>query len=162
VRIIPNIFKQHELPDDITLGEARAWLLDRVEAGACCPVCTQLAKVYDNRQINAGMAVSLIKMYRVGGTDWVHVPTMVGARSREEGKLAYWDLVEEATEKRPDGGRAGWWRITPRGERFTLNELRVPKYARVYDNRVLGFRGEPISIVDALKNKFDYNELMGR
>lgn len=146
--------------DDMTLAEAKAILRQLVDEGEKCPLCTQLAKVY-RRKVNAGMARSLIEMYRVGGTlDWVHVPTQIGARSREEGKLAYWGLVEEETAKREDGGRAGYWRVTAKGVRFVREKIKVPKYARVYDGRCLGLTGDEVSIREALGSKFSYDELM--
>lgn len=146
--------------DVFTISEARDWLRKRLDRGAACPVCTQHAQVY-RRTINAGMARSLIAMYRVGGTAWVHVPTQVGARSREEGKLAYWGLVEEAKHPRANGSRAGWWRVTEKGERFVHDELVLPRYARVFNGRCLGLTGEPVGIRQALGKRFDYRELMG-
>lgn len=144
-----------------TLEEAREWLRSQVDQGARCPCCNQFAKVY-RRRINAGMAHSLIDMYLIGGRRWLHVPTAIGARSREEGKLAYWHLVEESTEPRGDGGRAGWWRVTDLGESFVLGEVRVAKYARIYDGRCLGLDStETVSIRDALGARFNYDELMG-
>lgn len=61
----------------ITLAEAQQWLAERITGGARCPCCNQYSKVY-RRQINSGMARSLIAMYRAGGLDWVHVPTQIG------------------------------------------------------------------------------------
>lgn len=146
--------------DNATVSEARDWLREHVDDGAPCPCCTQLAKVY-RRKINSGMARSLIAMYQIAGTSWVHVPTQVGARSREEGKLAYWGLVEESTAPRDDGGRAGWWRVTSKGELFVRDEITVPKYARIYNGRCLGFYGaQRVGIRDALGSKFSYDDLM--
>ena len=145
--------------DDMTLAQARDQLRDLVDRGCQCPCCTQYAKVY-RRKINSGMARSLIRMWRLAGTDWINVPTSIGARSREEGKLAYWQLVEESTDVRDDGGRAGWWRVTERGAQFVTNQLKVPKYARVYDGRCLGLRGELVTIRRCLSSRFDYDELM--
>lgn len=143
-----------------TLSEARAWLRARVDRGERCPCCTQLAKVY-RRKINSGMARSLIAMYQVGGKDWIHLPTQIGARSREEGKLAYWGLVEEQKDVRPDGGRAGYWRVTDLGELFIKDRVKLPKYARVFDGRCLSLDPtEKVSIKDAIGDRFDYNELM--
>lgn len=143
-----------------TLGQLRAWLLARADDGTNCPLCRQHVKVY-RRKINASMARSLIQMYRTGGLDWVHLPTQIGARSREEGKLAYWGLVEEEKALRPDGGRSGFWRVTPLGELFVQNRTTVPKYARIYNGRVLNLDpAEKASIKDALGTKFDYNDLM--
>lgn len=144
----------------MTIAQAKAWLRTRLTEGAECPVCTQHVRVY-KRKLNSGMARSLIAMYRVAGTDWVHVPTQIGARSREEGKLAYWGLVEEERERRPDGGRAGYWRVTAAGERFLKDWVKVPKYAYVFDGRVLGMEtNELVTIRDALGDKFDFEELM--
>ena len=144
----------------MTIAQAKHWLRQRLDEGADCPVCTQRVQVY-RRKVNSGMARSLIEMYRVGGLDWVHVPTQIGARSREEGKLAYWGLVEEERERRPDGGRAGYWRVTPYGELFIRRGVTIPKYARIFNGKVLGLdTTEQVSIKDALGTKFDYNELM--
>lgn len=143
-----------------TVEEAQAWLRDHADEGVKCPCCTQLAKVY-RRRVNAGMARSLIEMYRLAGTGWVHVPTQVGSRSREEGKLAYWGLVEEARHPREDGGRAGWWRVTAKGRLFVLGQIRIPKYARVFDGRCLSLDySETVTIRDALGTRFDYDDLM--
>lgn len=146
----------------VTLAQLKAWLRTKCQqpGGAKCPVCEQHVQVY-RRKINAGMARSLIRMYRAGGLDWVHLPTQIGARSREEGKLAYWNLVEEEKILRPDGGRAGYWRVTKLGELFLKDQCTVPKYARVYNQKVLSLDpSEQVTIKDALGTKFDYNELM--
>jgi hypothetical protein len=143
-----------------TLQQIQAWLRQHADTGVDCPACTQRVQVY-RRKVNSGMARSLIAMYTVGGRDWIHLPTQIGARSREEGKLAYWGLVEEEKTKRPDGGRAGYWRVTARGEEFVKCRLSIPKYARVYNGRVLGFDTTTlVTIKDALGDKFDYAELM--
>lgn len=145
----------------MTLGEARAELRQLVRDGERCPCCDQFAKVY-RRKLNSGMARSLIAMWRTAGTSWVHVPTALDARSREEGKLRYWGLVVESDEERDDGGRAGWWQVTDLGAQFVLGQLRVPQYAHVYDGRCLGLHGDPVMIRDCLTDRFSYEELMGR
>ena len=146
-----------------TLADAKRWLKQRLlNKGGICPVCTQLAKVY-RRQINAGMACSLITMYRNFGLEFGYIPELP-AKSREEGKLVHWGLVVEAQEPRPDGGRAGWWRVTEKGEDFILHGLKVPKHTLIYDGRCLGYDDpdELIDIRDALTKKFNLEELMGR
>jgi hypothetical protein len=148
------------MDDAATLGAAREWLRQRVDNGAKCPCCTQFAKVY-RRKINSGMAHALIQMYRHAGTEWFYLPNITSRwQGRDEAGLRYWLLVDELQEKREDGGRA-WWRITPLGERFVMRQIRVAKYARIYDGRCLSLTGEPVSITDALGDRFDYNELMG-
>lgn len=153
------------LPDRTLLGDARWWLRRRVDKGAKCPLCTQHAMIYP-RTINSSQARDLIALYLQHEREFAYLPDvrkLSGSRSnREESKLRWWGLLIEEPTLRPDGGRAGWWKVTDRGEQFVLNQVRVPKTARVYDNRCLKLVGEPISIVDALGNPFDYRELMGR
>lgn len=147
------------IPGTVSLNAANAWLAARVADGVHCPCCGQYAKVY-KRQINASMARSLITMWRAAGLDWAHLPTVVGSRSREEGKLAYWGLIEESLGKRADGGRAGYWRVTPAGEDYVRGGLALPKYALVYDGKVIEWDGPQLTVRDALGHQFDYEELM--
>lgn len=74
--------------------------------------------------------------------------------------MVHWGLIEEEPIVRPDGGRAGWWRITPFGQQFVLGNSTVPKYARLYDGRCLGLEGVPVTIRDCLGTKFNYADLM--
>lgn len=146
-------------PDSTPLGTIRDWLRKHADKGTVCPACTQTVKVY-RRKVNSGMARSLIAMYVIDAYGWIHLPSQIGARSREEGKLAYWGLVEESPDPREDGGRAGWWRLTAAGRAFVQQQKAIPEYARVYNGRVLGFDGAMVSIVDALGTKFNYDDLM--
>jgi hypothetical protein len=112
------------------------------------------------RKLNSRMARAAIRIYRSHGIDgWVHLPSVAGDGC-EGGKLRYWGLLIEEPELREDGGRSGWWRLTSPGLQFVRREMRVPKYARIYDSRCLGLVGEPVDIVDCLGEKFDYRELM--
>lgn len=149
------------LSPSTSIAQAKAWLRTQLDKGAECPVCTQHAKVY-RRKINSGMARGLITMYRTYGAEWGHVPSTEGL-SRLGGELArlrMWGLVEEATEKREDGGRAGWWRVTSLGVAFLRKGAVVPQYALIYDGRCLRLEGASVSIKDALGTKFSYEELM--
>jgi hypothetical protein len=145
-----------------TLEETRRWLWTRLADGEHCPCCGQYAKIYP-RQITSSMAHKLILLFKMHGFEWFHLPTSLaklGIPARDEAFLKFWKLIEEATEKREDGGRAGWWRVTGPGKLFISNILTVPRYAMVYDNHLLHYQGDNISIKDALKKKFDYEELM--
>lgn len=143
-----------------TIESARAWIRKHAwGGGVTCPVCDQRAQVY-KRTINAGMAKSLIAIYRIAGDgSWFSIKA-IDARSREEGKLAYWGLLEEQKAARPDGGRAGYWRLTQRGIQFVKGQMAVSKYALVYNGNCLGFEGPPVDIRAALGKHFDYAELM--
>ena len=106
------------------------------------------------------MSIAAIKMLRHGADRrYVHLPTIAGDGC-EGGKLRYWGLAVEESEEREDGGRSGWWMLTPLGVGFVKNLVRVPSHARVYDGRLLGLVGENVNIVDCLGEKFSYVELM--
>lgn len=143
-----------------TLDVARGWLRERVDEGVKCPCCTQMAKVY-RRKITSTVARDLILVchrYTVG--DWFHLPTE-GGYGGDFAKLAYWSLAEQDIGVRPDGSdRVGWWRITDDGERYVADQLRVPKYARVYNGRCLNLMGDLVGVRDALGTKFNYADLM--
>jgi hypothetical protein len=145
--------------DQATLGQAKRWLLDHVDQGERCPCCTQMAKVY-YRAVTSTAARALIVLHHRGG--WVHVPSEAGlARAGGEiARMAYWQLIEEGDATRTDGGHAGWWRITETGRAWVRQEITIPKYARIYDGRCLGLKGEPTSITDTLGRRFNLRELM--
>jgi hypothetical protein len=147
--------------DDMTLGEAREILRELLDAGHKCPCCTQMAKIY-RRKITGRQAAALISLFRAAGRDYGHFPTVAPDHyeAAQAALLRYWGLTEELQEKREDGGRAGWWRVTERGEAWIRGQTTVPKYARTYDSRCLGLTGESVTVVDALGTKFNYNELM--
>ena len=148
----------------MTIGQARDVLDDALIEGEPveCPVCSQLAKIY-KRQIYGRMAEVLVEMDRAD-EEWVHVPT-IGTRlgfalGGDVAKLKYWGLIEEASGKRDDGGRAGYWRVTKLGEDFIHGRTTIKKYALVYNGVVLGFDGPNIGIIDL--GDFHYSELMGQ
>lgn len=147
------------LPDSVTLGEARSWLRERaLKQGSPCPCCSQMTKVY-RRSMHAAMGQALITMHRTGGTDWVYLPS-IGGRGGDASKLRYWGLIEEEQTLRPDGGRAGYWRVTRKGSAFVRGEVTVPRYAHVYDGRCIRLDGPMVDIRDVLAKRFNYDALM--
>jgi hypothetical protein len=149
-------------PDSMTLGEAREWLREQLaDKGAPCPCCTQLSKVY-HRPLYGAMAAGLITCYQQHHREWFHMRTATDYHGGDHSKLRYWGLIEEELELRPDGGRAGWWRITEDGVAFVLGQTAVPRHARVYDGKCLGLDDSKglVTVRDVLGDKFDYDDLM--
>lgn len=142
-----------------TIEHSREWLDENRDEGVSCPSCDQFVKVY-RRKINSGMAQAIITMYNRAGTEeFVHTPSLV--RSHEVGQLAWWGFIEEEKVLREDGGRAGYWRVTPAGEQWVLGRTKAAKYALVYNGKLLGLDDEEtVVIADSLGSKFNYNELM--
>jgi hypothetical protein len=154
--------------DGMTLEEARSWLAARLRVGAKCPCCGLMAKIY-KRKINSGQAWGLIVFHQhVGGLPtWAHAPSVPGLATigGDWAKLEHWGLIEESTEPRGDGGRAGWWRLTPIGLAFVLDQLRVPRFTYLFDGRPVPIvepdSDKTVSIREALGSRFNYAELMG-
>lgn len=132
--------------------------------GAICPTCNQHSQVY-RWSLYSTAAQALLLFYRLGGTDtFIHSNMLKDLGYRGQGdaaRLRMWELVERETEARDDGGRSGYWRVTPFGERFVKGNSTVDLYAYVYNSRVLSFDGDQVSIHDALGKRFSYNEMMG-
>lgn len=108
------------------------------------------------------MARALILAYRAGGADdFIHVPSLDHSGAVNElNKARYWGLLEESPQRRADGGRAGWWKLTPKGVDFIEGRITLPKYAVVYDGKLLELEGDQVGIAQALSKKFNYAELM--
>lgn len=155
-----------EFPDDMPLGDARGRLRGLADAGHECPCCRQHVKVY-RRPLSSVAARALVALWRVHRTEFGHLPTVVREHLADvAGQGGYtslaqhWRLIEEEVRVRPDGGRAGYWRVTPAGVDWVLARAAVPKYARLYDGRCLGLEGPAVTVGDVLGERFDLAGLL--
>lgn len=127
--------------------------------------------MYD-RPITNSMAYVLILLHRVFQTqkDWLHVPSYLtqmsamgsAARGGDWVKLRYWGLIEGKKGERKDKSkRVGLYKITEEGHKFAKGEIKIPKYARIYNKKFLGFVvKETTSIQECLDTEFNYEDLM--
>jgi len=144
-----------------TLGEARDHVRREIRLeGTHCPCCGQFARIY-RRSITSPMVRGLVTMLRTEPVQPFHLPTVLGHVAGDHAKLRYWGLLTELEEVREDGGRAGWYRFTDLGRDFLLRGARVPRWALVYDSRLLGLDGPPVTAADCLGRGFDLRELLG-
>lgn len=138
------------------------WRKTIEDVGGYCPCCERWGKIY-KRPLNSTMARSLMWLVNTPdrGDGWVHVPDNAPnwiLRTPQLGTLQYWGLVTSFS-KDTKLTSSGLWKATDRGYAFAHNQLRVPKYAFVYNNRVIELSGEDVSIVDCLGDKYDYNTI---
>lgn len=164
--------------DSWTVAEAKKYIIDHRDVGTRCPCCTRNVKVHP-RHPNVGIAFVLILLYRrlqTGAPEFVHVvnylgwylqqhPEIVNAGKLGKGdwpKARFWGLIQEAEGQLPDGNpHAGMWRLTPYGIGWVEGKYPIPYTAYDYQSNVLGYdMTKGITIQQALKKKFDYNELM--
>jgi hypothetical protein len=152
----------------MSLAEARERLQPLAEAkGAACPCCTQMVRVYA-RKLTSVPVRALVGLYIDHGLEYGHLPTVaehhLAGQAHQGGYLAlsaHWGLMEDERHRRPDGGRAGIWRVTPEGESWLRGESSIPMYARIYNGRCLGLTGDLVAIGDVLGAAFSLSELLG-
>lgn len=150
-----------------TLKEAKEYLKSNIGEGTKCPCCGQFVKLY-TRKLNSSMAYALILIYKSPFQGFFHVEDYlksINCPSSIRGdfaKLRWWNLIEQFKGEREDGSkRVGHYRITTLGKNFTRGFCTVKESIRLYNQGFYGFSGNEIDIKRALKNKFNYNELMG-
>lgn len=146
----------------MTLQEARISFKACLEDGTICPCCGRFGKLYERPLYNR-MAEALIVLYWKSRRRYIHVESelkkLKNASTSIRGdfaKLRYWGLIK------PHPDRRGYWRITIKGMSFVRNRSRIPRAAIMLNKKLFGFSGQTINIVEALGEKFDYDELMGR
>lgn len=154
--------------DDAPLAEARTWLRERLDEGARCPCCTQHAQVY-RWSLYGTAARALILYWRLGrGERYVHSSRLKDLGHKGQGdatRLRLWKLLAEEPDRRPDGGKSGWWLVTDLGREFIYRRATIPKYVYTFASRRIRYDddhapGPQVGIEAALGKRFDYRELM--
>lgn len=150
-----------------TIQEAKAFLRANFNEGVKCPCCAQQVKLYKYNLFSTS-ASALIRLYRLTmttGKDYHHVRDFAEAtkkypRASHFADLRHWGLVEAMDKKTSTENSSGMWRMTEHGIRFVQGRDTVKKKVTMYNNMFYGLEGEPITIHNALGNKFDYDEIM--
>ena len=130
-----------------------------------CEHCGARSAVY-RRKINRTMVIGLMYLLRGSESDAEAFWSLAQGdpthhRSRDTTRLALWGLIEEERERRADGGRKGFWRITPNGVRFLYGYSSQPKYVYTLNGRVIDESEERVTVYDAYQERFDLREVLG-
>jgi hypothetical protein len=158
---------------DMTLSEAKHFVFENRYEGVVCPCCGQFARVYV-RRITSAMCRGLIALYqlnRASPVEYIHKNRIgkqlnggeVAFGGGDFAKLIYWGLIEEKNKDEADkaaGRTSGYWRITEMGNRFVENIAVVPETVSLYSGKIVQISEDRVSIKHALRNKFNYEELM--
>ena len=146
-----------------TIAEAKQYLKDNYVEGVRCPCCDQLVKKY-SRKITSTMARSLISLYHESTSTYspIHITNIKFVQGGEFAQMRRWGLIAEAKNETTTKRTSGLWYITQKGKDFVNGRIQVPMYCDTYNGKTLGFSRETTTIKQALGNKFDYMELMGR
>lgn len=149
--------------EGVSLLGAKAWLEQRLHKGVKCPCCNQFTKMY-HRPMNGNMIRALLNLYRAGGEDafkFAHWPPIDPSKG-DAAKLVHWGFIEEENRVREDGGRAGYWRVTEKGEDFLKGRIKVPSHIYHFDSKFYGFDDTVfVTVHDAWGEPFDLRKLMG-
>jgi len=141
---------------------------ENMKDGCKCPACNQNVKMY-KKKIDSQMSFFLIKLYRLSKKNpfksYFHVQDDIDVSMKVGGswaKLRYWELIKEQPKDSSDTTKrtSGMWRITDKGIMFVENNLKVPKYVKLYNQTFYGYDGEMTSIEETIKDRFNYSELM--
>jgi hypothetical protein len=81
-------------------------------------------------------------------------------KSREWDKLEQWGLCVRRANMDPTKKNSGIWAPTQNGVDFVYKRLKLWSHAVFLNGKADRFDGDHITIVEALRKKFDYQELM--
>lgn len=119
-----------------------------------CPCCDKRVHV-DTRKITDRMALQVVALARADRPmhceELIHLPNpgSVNGRDRMYGFLAHWGLAEKAEDW-------GYWQVTELGRRFARNEVDVPLRLFVYNNTVVGVKGDKrVTLKNCAGESFD-------
>ena len=136
----------------------KKWMQPFLKDGVSCPCCGKQCRLY-GRKLNSGMARLMIGFYRQNPHGWLHVSRCKHIESADLGVvngdftyLPHWGLMEP--------GKDGLWRLTSLGLQFVRGEIEVPHKVFLVNNKCVGKSNETTNIRRALKDNFDYDELM--
>ena len=175
---LPAAVPLDDLPEtpgaNATLQEARNWLLKALislapkRKGVQCPCCDRHDQIY-GRNLNAGLALFLLRISQRFGDEWFHVNKDVTNHrdfNADYGKLEHWGFIERMSENSgPNKKSSGYWRVTPKGHQFVRGEIKVPTPILVLNNEAIGvaMNAVQIDIDTALAaSGRSYAELLGK
>lgn len=154
-----------------TVAKAKEYLRENWEQGVDCPCCGQHVQLYDYK-LFATSARALILLYRLTKErpdEYFHISEYAEAdrgksRAPHFAELRFWGLISKQSNTDPAKKSSGYWKITTKGKEFVDGTITVPSRILVYNNRFKGFsdKSTDIDINEALGNKFNFAELMGR
>lgn len=131
---------------------------------AKCPCCDRVARIY-KRHLHSSVARQLIMLYRQNPDGYVHVSDLIPDGQAGAGdftKAKYFGLIYEMPHEVGKKKKSGYWKLSRKGRRFVEGIEEIPTYAIVYEDNVIGWDNDTVTIKDCLGKKFNYLELMGK
>jgi len=157
------------MKNEMTIEQAKQFLRENMTNGTICPCCNNFVKMYQ-RKLTSTMVFCLIhfkKNMDRNGNDFQRFISILDqmkltpTQRADWQKLVYFKLIEPETNERGHV-RSGFYRLTKIGIDFVNHQTSVPEFANVYNSKVFGYSETKINISQAIKNKFNYLELMSK
>ena len=147
-----------------TLVEARQQFNNAIkDKGVNCPCCGRWGKI-NGYQITSTQVMGMLWMLNnFRKSEWIDIGKAhkMILRSKPLATLRHWELVEKKPKDLKEDKRAsGLWRLTPKGRDFLRKKIALPKYAFVFNSRLVKYSKQEIDVVQALGKKFSYEEVM--
>lgn len=155
-----------------TIAEAQAYMRPLLKEGVQCPCCLGRAQLYF-RPLTSAMIYGLILLSKASEKEkdifgFIHFENFFKTKdcpSSVRGdipKLRYWGFIMPDGEESGDGNPCnGRYKVLPKGIQFIQGKILVQKTVKLYNNKFYGFEGAETDVFACIKNKFDYNVLMG-
>lgn len=154
------------------LDFSKSFLDDLIARGDMeCPCCKRKARV-SPLKVHSTLAEMLCKLYRASiringvADSYVHLtqfPASKTTSGRDFSIVHHWGIAEPMKASPDENKRSsGMWRLTQKGVEFVNGRLAIPRNAFVFDNRVVDYSQENVTIHTALGDDFDWFELIGR
>lgn len=158
-----------------SLRTAQTWVEQNLDSpGVICPCCNQVA-ARRHRHLHHSMAAALLILVRYFRENldvrWVHaeryfktMPTVPAELRGDFPKLTHWGLLEaRPPDEQTERAYTGEYRVTRTGFRFADCTCRVHRSGWMFNKEMLIDTDSPlINIHDALGDRFNYAELLGR
>jgi hypothetical protein len=148
------------------LSEAREYIKKAAYGvkGTTCPCCGNNVKSY-KRKFTSDMARFMIllvwRFERTG--NWVSAPDL-DFRGGDYAKVRFWGLADHKPNLNdPTKKESGLWRPTELGIKFAHKLESIPTYVHLnWNGKFEGTSGPQLFVDAALKNKFNYTELIAQ
>jgi hypothetical protein len=168
---------------DDTLKQARELVqVGRSRGGITCPCCGLLNRERSSRLCRpnvVALVVLYVEHHKAGWDQWVHLGEKLRL-SRLQGQLSldgadrgngdwyrlrFWGLIEGVRSNTdptaPSTGRHARVRMTPLGKSFVEGLEALPERIITFDNKLVRFDGNPVTVSDALGTPFNLVDVLG-
>lgn len=152
---------------DKSLAEAKQHLKDNWKKGTTCPCCCQNVQLY-SRKLTSSMvyALWLVRNTIAVGDGYFHAEnlfknfTCPPSVRGDFPKLRFWGFIEPKMPNTSEVSTSnGLYKITDKGLEFLKGTMTVPASVLIYNNKFIGFGEKETTFHEALKKKFNINEL---